>query len=98
MINASKPESVASMELNDARLAKRAMDDARWVLSDPRGRRVIWNLMMIADPLRRGRQDLFEAGQRDVTLSTLRMVLAVDPRLLKVMPADNELEDSDDSP
>ena len=43
--NTVDPEQVENAKRKEKRGAERDLDDVRWVLSDPRGRRFYWRLM-----------------------------------------------------
>src|SRR6185295_5591196 len=63
-----------------ARFAARKRVDWRKVIDTPSGRRVLAELLKLADPLERGRRDKFAQGERNVTLHVLTRMLEVDPR------------------
>lgn len=67
------------------------LDDMRWILSTPKGRRVIWWLLGIAGVFRisfapkDSNQTSFNEGSRDIGLRLLRVVQSANPKAYSQM-------------
>ncbi len=95
MRNASDERALKQKALQERHAAKVLDDDFRWLLDDPRGRRIIWNLMgrcNVFSPVFNTHGGLmnFNEGRRDTGLFLLAEINRLCPAQFAVMAAENQ--------
>jgi hypothetical protein len=94
MKNASDERALKLKQLQDSHENKVADGDFRWLMSDQRGRRIIWNLMgrcNVFSPVFNTHGGLmnFNEGRRDTGLFLLGEIDRLCPDLFSVMAGEN---------
>lgn len=87
---------VAEQAATAARRAARDREDWRWLLGDPRGRRIVWSMLEEAGVFRcsfdPGRADVsaFNEGRRNSGLRILTHVMEADPDAFVTMQRETQ--------
>lgn len=100
MKNASDAAALERKALQDRHASKVLDDDFRWMLSDIRGRRIVWNLMArcnVFSPVFNTHGGLmnFNEGRRDTGLFLLAEINRLCPAQFAVMAAENQPDEED---
>ena len=101
MRNAADPKQVKRAGRRDKERAKRAEADLRWVLSDPRGRRFLWQLLGDAGIFRTSftgnSETFFREGMRNLGLQVFTKIHEVAPDLYLEMAQEAQAEQKADA-
>lgn len=91
------PQELEKLQEDEAR--RQHEEDLKWLLADPRGRRLYWNLMSDCGVFRSSftgnSATFFNEGRRDVGLKLLADLTDICPQMYVVMVQEQQ-EDSDD--
>lgn len=81
--NVSNPEEIQKAEKREKRNRIQELEDLRWILNDPRGRRFIWRLLAICGVNRVGmtgdKWTFFHLGERNVGVKLTAEVAEASP-------------------
>lgn len=101
MRNAADPKQVKRAGRRDKERAKRAEADLRWVLSDPRGRRFLWQLLGDSGIFRTSftgnSETFFREGMRNLGLQVFTRIHEVAPDLYLEMAQEAQAEQKADA-
>lgn len=102
MTNAADREKVSEKSRKERERLKAEMADLRHVLSDPRGRRVVWKLFDRAGIFRtsfngNGSATFFNEGQRNIGLMFLNEVTTHCPELYLAMMSENRRKPTEET-
>lgn len=95
--DAGDPKAVKKRNREVKNAEETRKNDLRWMLSDPRGRRIAWRLLEVSGVFRisftGNSETFFREGCRNVGLQFLHEILEVDPRILSTMIIEKEKSD-----